>query len=149
MIYVQILKEEYIATVWRLEKECFPDDPWSREMFESELNNPLSVFLTAVDDESDEVVGYGGVLFMYDTGHITNIAVGHAYRRKGIGRCILRLLTDVCRKCSMAEITLEVRSKNEKAKNLYLSEGFEVCGHRKRYYRDREDAVIMTKKLEG
>lgn len=149
LICVRTLSKDNIDDVWRLEQICFPEDPWSKNMFESELDNPLSVFLAAYDEESNELAAYGGVWLMYDIGNITNIAVNPSYRGEGIGRELLRLLEKLCRERGMNEITLEVREKNEPAKNLYLSEGYEECGLRKGYYRDRESAVIMTKKLKG
>ncbi len=149
MICVRTLSEDDIDAVWELEQICFPDDPWSRSMFESELDNSLSVFLTAFDEETGELAAYGGMWLMYDSGNITNIAVRPSYRREGIGRRILRLLEKICRERGMEEITLEVRSKNEAAQCLYSSEEFEICGLRKGYYRNHEDAVIMTKKLKG
>lgn len=147
MIHVRLLTDSDIDAVWRLEEECFADDPWSREMFEKELENPLSVFLIAEDEDARELVGYGGVWFMYDSANITNIAVKPDFRREGIGKYLLELLIKISRENKMNEITLEVRASNEAAKKLYESEGFDICGLRKRYYRNREDALIMTKEL--
>ena len=59
MICVRTLSEGDIDAVWELEQICFPDDPWSRSMFESELDNSLSVFLTAFDEETGELAAYG------------------------------------------------------------------------------------------
>jgi ribosomal-protein-alanine N-acetyltransferase len=40
---------------------------------------------------------------------------------------------------------LEVRAGNEAAQTLYRKFGFEVVGHRPRYYQDNhEDALLMT-----
>ena len=149
MICIGLLTEKEIDEVLELERICFPDDPWGRLSFENELDNPLSVFLIAADEETEKIVGYGGVWMIYDSGNITNIAVHPDYRRGGIGRKLLRTLIDICREKRMSDITLEVRSTNDFAQRLYKSEGFEVCGLRKRYYRGVEDAIIMTKKLRG
>ncbi len=147
MIQISILTSDMLDEVLKLEQICFPDDPWGRLSFENELTNPLSVFLVAKDDETNTVIGYGGVWFMYDAGNITNIAVHPQYRREGIGSNILALLTDICIENSMDTITLEVRESNLPAKALYESKGFSVCGIRKRYYQGKEDALIMTKEL--
>lgn len=147
MIKIALLTADDIDEVFELEQICFPDDPWGRLSFENELENPLSVFLTAYDEEAEKIAGYGGVWLMYDSGNITNIAVHPDYRREGIGRKILGVLTDICTEKGMEEITLEVREGNIPARSLYESEGFENCGVRKRYYKGMEDAVIMTKEL--
>lgn len=147
MIQIGILTEDLLDEVISLEQICFPDDPWGRLSFENELSNPLSVFLIAKDEDTGNVIGYGGVWLMYDAGNITNIAVHPQYRREGIGRKILALLTDICMEKRMDTITLEVRESNLPARALYEAEGFSVCGIRKKYYQGKEDALIMTKEL--
>ena len=99
------------------------------------------------DTEVGAILGYGGVWLMYDTGNVTNLAVSPDCQRQGLGRRLLAKLIDVCIEESMASITLEVRRSNTAAKALYASMGFTVQGMRKQYYKDREDAVIMTKDL--
>lgn len=148
MIRIETLTSTTLDEVFELEQICFPDDPWGKMSFENELDNPRSVFLVAIDEEKNKVVAYGGVWIVYDMGEITNIAVHPDYRREGIGKNILKLLTDICRENNMLGITLEVRESNTGAKALYQNEGFVVCGLRKRYYQGIEDAIIMTKEFE-
>ncbi len=148
MITFEMLDENNVYEVWELEKLCFAD-PWELGAFESELSNRISVYIVARDAESGAVVGYGGVWMMYDCANITNIAVAPDYRRGGLGGEILRLLTEVSRENAMDSITLEVRVSNEAAIALYKKYGFEQCGLRKRYYKDNEDAVLMTKMICG
>ena len=147
MIRMEVLSTERIEEVLEIERICFPHDPWSRLSFENELKNPLSVFLIAVDEETNKMIGYGGVWLMYDAGNITNVAVHPDYRREGIGSKILSLLTDICIEKGMETITLEVRESNRSAQALYEKDGFSVCGIRKKYYQGKEDALIMTKNL--
>ena len=44
-------------------------------------------------------------------------------------------------------MTLEVRSSNTVAQNLYRKYGFKMAGVRKEYYSDREDEIIMWNQL--
>ncbi len=147
MIQIAPLKDADIDIVLTIEKRCFPNDPWNRISFEEELQNPLSRFYVLTDTEVGAILGYGGVWLMYDTGNVTNLAVSPDCRRQGLGRRLLTKLIDVCIEENMASITLEVRRSNTAAKALYASMGFTVQGMRKQYYKDREDAVIMTKDL--
>ena len=48
------MTSEHVAQVAALEKLCF-SDPWSENSVASELNNPLSFWLVAVD--GDRVAG--------------------------------------------------------------------------------------------
>lgn len=147
MIRLEFFSEDRIEEILKLENLCFPDDPWGRLSFENELSNPLSAFIIAINEEENKIIGYGGVWLMYDVGNITNIAVHPDYRREGIGTKILSVLTDICIEKGMASITLEVRAGNIAAQAMYQRNGFSLCGRRKNYYRDKEDALIMTKAL--
>ena len=146
MISFEMLSEENVGEVWELEKRCF-SDPWELKAFTSELDNKISVYFAARDEESGKVVGYAGVWMMYDCADITNIAVDPEYRREGLGGKMLELLTNVSRDRGMESITLEVRASNIPAISLYEKYGFERSGLRKRYYKDNEDAILMTKML--
>ncbi len=148
MISLTLLQKSEIDEILQLELLCFPEDPWSRMSFENELENPLSVFFVARDEESGRMMGYAGIWLMYDVADITNIAVHPEYRREGIGRKLLNLLIQIAKEKNMTAITLEVRTGNLAAQKLYESAGFIHCGTRKRYYQGKEDAMIMTLELE-
>ncbi len=146
MIIFEMLSEDNVSEVWELEKICF-DDPWDIKAFTSELDNKISVYFAARDEESKKIVGYAGVWMMYDCANITNIAVAPEYRREGLGGKMLELLINVSRERKMETITLEVRASNSAAIALYEKYGFVKCGLRRRYYQGNEDAVIMTRQL--
>ena len=146
MIKFEMLSRDNIDEVYALEKVCF-EDPWSFESFESELSNKISVYIVARDEETDKIVGYGGVWMMYDCGDITNIAVSPESRRMGLGEKILELLTNISREKGMESLGLEVRASNDAAIGLYEKCGFTPCGIRKRYYKGKEDAILMSKSL--
>lgn len=148
MIRFEILSKENVKNVWELEKLCF-DEPWSLNSFEAELDNKMSEYIVAIDEETGSVVGYAGVWLMYDCADITNIAVSPKIRRCGLGEKLLALLVDISRERGMRSITLEVRISNAPAISLYKKCGFEECGLRKRYYRGNEDALLMSKALGG
>ena len=148
VIQINPISETILPALYELECLCFPQDPWSPASFRQELANPLSVFLAATETSTGRIVGYGGVWLMYDAGNITNIAVHPDFRRMGIGTALLCRLLQVCRERAMNSMTLEVRKGNHGAIALYESFGFQICGLRKRYYQDREDALIMTLEIE-
>lgn len=131
--------------VCKIENGCF-SHPWSRHSLEAELNNPTSLFYTAVED--DKVIGYIGMSTVIDEGYIFNVAVDENHRKKGVGTALIQELVTYGKKNNFAFITLEVRQSNEKAISLYSHFGFIKAGERKNYYRDPcETAVLMTKYL--
>lgn len=145
-IKFELMNESHIDDMLKIEKKCFPDEPWTRKMFESELENMISAFLVGVD-ESGAAVCFGGMWLIADTAEITNIAVDPDHRRLGLGEKTLSLLCDICRERGVSRINLEVRDGNDAAIGLYEKFGFEPVGRRKKYYDNKFDAILMTKKL--
>jgi ribosomal-protein-alanine N-acetyltransferase len=73
-----------------------------------------------------------------------NVAVAHAYRRRGIASALLERMFEVTETDPRRGYTLEVRVSNGGAIRLYERLGFEPRGIRRGYYTDnREDALIM------
>lgn len=142
MIKFELLSEDNVREVWELEKRCF-DDPWTYKMFESELDNRISVYIVGRDIDCGAVAAYGGVWMMYDSADITNVAVAPEYRREGLGSELLRLLVKVCTERGIKTVNLEVKASNSAALALYEKFGFVRCGLRKKYYHNTDDAVLM------
>ena len=59
---------DHLDEVAELERICF-STPWSRNMLAEELDNYLSAFLVALDD-NDKVAGYAGLQAVLDEGYI-------------------------------------------------------------------------------
>ena len=137
------MNADHLDEVAELERICF-STPWSRNMLAEELDNLLSAFLVALDD-NDKVVGYAGVQIILDEGYITNVAVRPECRRQGIAAKLLQVFLDFAKANKLAFLTLEVRASNYDAIALYGSRGFRSVGRRKNYYEHpKEDAIIMT-----
>lgn len=137
------LKKENIDDIYFISTLCFPK-PWLRESFEMEYNNDIARYIVAIKD--NKVIGYGGVWFVVDEGHITNIAVHPDYRRQGAASAILKNLISLCMESSINSMMLEVRKSNLPAQKLYTNFGFKPEGIRKKYYDHIEDAIIMWKR---
>lgn len=145
-IAVTEMKAEHIARIAELEKECF-SAPWSENALAEELCNPDSHFLVA---ECCEIAGYIGVQEICGEAYITNVAVFENFRKKGIGRMLLRAAAEGASSRNCEFITLEVRVSNAAAIALYESEGFEKVGIRKNFYASPvEDGAIYTKYFSG
>lgn len=130
--------------VAELEAECF-SHPWARKDIEESFNNPAYHFFVCRDD-SGETIGYICYYQVRDEAFVNNFCVSAKSRRQGAGRLLLQRAEESAKGDGASFLSLEVRSKNEPAINLYESEGFSVEGVRRRYYSDPDDdAYIMTK----
>jgi ribosomal-protein-alanine N-acetyltransferase len=141
---IKRLHPENLDALYRLEKASF-DEPWSRETFKNEFNNTLSRYFGVFYRE--KLIAYGGYWKVIDEGHITNIAVHPRYRRKGIGAALLKSLLIFGSGEGLYRFTLEVRKSNSDAINLYTKASFAICGERRNYYSNGEDAFIMWASL--
>ena len=143
MIRLEWMTDAHVAQVAELEKLCF-SDPWSENSVASELKNPLSLWLVALDGAT--VAGYVGSQSVLDEADMMNIAVHPDYRRKGIARQLVTELVAALAKKGVHSLALEVRASNAPAIALYEQLGFQQVGRRPNYYRNpKEDALILRK----
>lgn len=129
-------------------KDCLQeefDEFWTPNILKSELESPNSKYIVA--KENEKIVGFAGIIISIDDTEITNIVTKKAERKRGIGTLLLDKLIEITKKENRDKISLEVNENNIEAKNLYIKNGFEIVGRRKKYYNGIDDAIIMTKFL--
>jgi ribosomal-protein-alanine N-acetyltransferase len=138
---IRPMAEKDIEQVWNMENEIFTT-PWSMNSFESSINSMDNIYLVA--EEEGDIIGYCGLWGTIDEGQITNIAVREDRRGQHVGNKLLETLIEYGREMGLNAFTLEVRTSNEAAINLYHKFNFEDSGIRKDYYQKPvEDALIM------
>lgn len=146
MITIKSMRSVHIPQVAGLEKLCF-SEPWSENSLTSELNNPLSLWLVALD--GDCVAGYVGSQSVMGESDMMNIAVDPNYRRKGVAAALVEELVRQLKERGNHCLTLEVRASNDVAIALYEKLQFVQIGRRPNYYRSpKEDALILRKEWQ-
>ena len=136
----------HVAQIAELEKVCF-SDPWSEKSILTELTNPLSCWIVAMDGE--KLVGYVGSQSVLGWADMMNLAVAPEYRRCGIAETLVHSLIASLKEGKNVCLTLEVRASNVPAIALYEKLGFIQVGRRPNYYHNpKEDALIMRKEWE-
>lgn len=121
------------------------DDFWTYDVLQEELNNPNSEYFVAKLENN--ILGFAGIWKAVDDVHITDIVVKKSNRQNGIGSKLLEKLIQTAEMQNFKSITLEVNEHNLPAINLYLKYGFKNVGFRKKYYGNKDNAIIMTKEL--
>lgn len=141
-IKIRPMTEADLPVVLALEREIFPD-PWPESGF---LQQITSLGWGAIVAESDgTIMGYACYMMVATEGHLTNIAVVEAHRRKLVAKRLLEAILQVIKKAGCEFILLEVRPSNEAAIAFYRKYGFQDFYHRPRYYRyPVEDALVMV-----
>jgi ribosomal-protein-alanine N-acetyltransferase len=137
------MTEDTVEAVAALEAVCF-STPWSEASIRSELENPYSIWLTAL--EEGNLAGYLGVQYGPDGGDIMTIATDPGFRGRGVGKRLLKTMVETLQEKNLQWLTLEVRPSNTPALKLYEAFGFRQVGKRPNYYKNpREDALLLTK----
>ena len=145
--HLRTVRAADVPQVAAIEAEAFTD-PWSLSSFRSLASGGLVWFRVAVDDDTDEVIGYILVWFAADEAELANIAVAPGMRGQGVGAALLDEALSAAEERGTVRMFLEVRDSNERARELYASRGFEEVGRRRSYYRRPvEDALILRRTL--
>ena len=122
------------------------DDFWNFEIFKEELVNNNSSYLVLRYD--DEIVCFGGIKIILDESNIMDIVTKKDKRNQGFAKFLLNELINLSKERNCISITLEVRENNLTAIHLYESFNFEEVGRRKKYYKNGDTAILMTRKLK-
>jgi len=145
-IVIRPMEINDLEKVLEIEKQSFPV-PWTQDLFFSELtrNRYARYFVLEKDNE---VAGYLGLWHKGSSFHITNIAITEKLRRKGYGKKFLKFIEKIAAIYGIKKISLEVRRSNCIAQDMYRKYGYKVMRVLRNYYQEeREDALVMEKKL--
>lgn len=131
--------------------------PWSQANFIDSLAAGYAAFVLrappaaakpASASSTPPLLGY--FLAMKGVGemHLLNISVAPEQQGRGLARLMLDVLCQQCREQACEQLWLEVRSSNDRARELYRRYGFVEVGLRRAYYPvlqgPREDAMLMS-----
>jgi ribosomal-protein-alanine N-acetyltransferase len=108
IVVEQLTSDEDLGGLLAVEQASFLN-PWTREMYVAELQNPGMSHLLVAKDAAGRVVGFCGFWQVLDEIHINNVAVLPEYRRQGIASLILGRVFSEGRRVGAGRATLEVR----------------------------------------
>jgi ribosomal-protein-alanine N-acetyltransferase len=139
---LRLAQRRDVGELLALEEAQFPE-PWTRGMLLDEiLNTRTRRYTVAV--ENKKIVGYLGVMFVFDELHVNTLGTQPGQEGRGIASS---LMDDAWRDASARGIkraTLEVATSNTRAQKFYYHYGFKPVGVRKNYYeRTHEDALVL------
>jgi ribosomal-protein-alanine N-acetyltransferase len=139
----ETMRRRHLRRVMEIEEGLYPR-PWTHRTFVTEISlmrEGARYYLVAY--VGDVLVGYGGLMFSGDDAHVTNVAVDPDWQGRGVATEIMLDLVILARDRGCLAMTLEVRHTNTAAQQLYRRFGFVPAGVRKKYYENKDDAIIM------
>ena len=148
-IRLREMRKADMPRIMALEKELFPEDAWTPDMFAGEFAQPASRRLYLVAEQGDALIGSAGMMFSGGSqADVVTLAVDPAHWGQGTGTALLCALVEEAGRRGYTEVLLEVRKDNPRARRLYLRHGFTEIGIRRGYYQPSGmDAVVMRKEL--
>ncbi|MDR1164680.1 MAG: ribosomal protein S18-alanine N-acetyltransferase [Deltaproteobacteria bacterium] len=138
------LRLSHVSKLLSLERACY-SDPWTASGLERELETDHArawgLFLDA------NLLAYVIAWLFSEEFHILKLTVSPYFRRLGLGEKLLRVAIGLASAEKARVVLLETHEGNLPARALYRKLGFREDGVRKNYYRNGEDAVLMSLKL--
>ena len=143
-----MIKELFIsdtATICALEKAAFSDG-WDEKMLISAFE--CGRFRAFGFFENGALVGFIG-FSLSDTADIELVATAAERRRKGIAEKLIAVAEEKIRESGICAVLLEVRENNAPARALYEKCGYKTIAVRRKYYKDGENALVMSKEIKS
>ena len=143
------MNKEDIETIVKGEEKVFGHSLGYVLIYSDLALNPYALYIVLEID--DEIHGYVG-MWITDNLEIINLYVDEEYQGMGFGSILMDFVIDVCEQSNISNLSLEVRSSNTKAINLYKKFGLKESHIRKNYYvnenKETEDAIVMVRTFE-
>lgn len=123
------------------------DDFWTVSQLKTEWMGDNRNYIVA--KQNQEIVGFAGMMLNPPEMEIMNIVTKKQVRGTGIGTHLLNKIIEIAKNNGIETIFLEVNETNFIAQRMYRKAGFLEIGVRKKYYHGKENAMIMSKKVNN
>jgi ribosomal-protein-alanine acetyltransferase len=138
-----------LDTIFKIEKECFALEAFSKQHLASLLRNPNSLSLLAKLDT--EIAGFMIALIhelkKEKIGHIHTVNVVTKAREMGVGFRLLEEAERILKEEGVKDCYLEVRMDNIPARKLYQKLGYIEVGELRDFYYPGGHGIKLKKEL--
>lgn len=142
-IRIRHMRVDDVERVVEIERQAFAM-AWTADMFMREIA-ASEESLTLVASQDDEIFGYAILWPVGPRLHLANVAVAREFRRRKVGWRLIRQVFAEARERECRRISLETRTSNHAAIDLFRKVGFRTVAISHGYYSDNgEDALVMV-----
>lgn len=133
-----------IEKIVAIEKKTWGDESWCFDEFLKCIYDPTwNNWIIESSNYGNTILGYGLQYTIGQQSHIANLCIDPDERGRGLGNILLRHMTDYARRFGCLTVTLEVKTTNIAAYNLYYKHGFRTISRLIQYYANDSDAYEM------
>ena len=118
---------------------------WTQARVQHFISGPESSVVVARREQ--HIAAFAIMHFGDEVAHLNLLAVAPEHRRQGLGRQIMRWLTETAIEAGVFRINLELLTRIEPARIFYERLGFDELGVVQGYYQGREAALRMSRRL--
>jgi len=110
-------------------------------------NEKCSFFVA--EEDNGRIVGYARLHFYKwnNSASIIDFLVNAEHRRKGIGTMLLKTAENFSRENKYRVLMFDTTLDNSPAIQLYLKNGYSICGYNDALYENGKTAIYLAKKL--
>jgi [ribosomal protein S18]-alanine N-acetyltransferase len=146
-VTVRPAAEADLGAIRALDAEVFGADAWGEVAWRGEWERVPATRHIVVAVEPGRVVGFAVLSVVAGVADLHRIAVGPAWRRRGIGVALAETLVAEARSRDCDRMLLEVEADNAAALALYGRLGFVEIARRSAYYGPGRDALVLERDL--
>ncbi len=137
---IRKIKPQHKTALIELSKNSFGEESWTEKQLEDAITDDNYICIGLLD--GDEMLSYLIAVQTLDDINIVSIATKEQHQKRGYASMLIKWMINLCFNVDKT-LSLEVKSKNEKAINLYTKLGFKTLHSRPKYYRDGDTALVM------
>lgn len=138
-------RPEHLPRVLEIERASFGAAAWPGSLFRELYARCRELFFVA--RTQGRVVGYVMSAIERGDAEVTSIAVDPVFRRRGVGRALMRHTLRHLKAAGARAVWLMVRSSDAGAVGFYRRLGFRAVGRAPGYYEDGTEALRMQRRL--
>ncbi len=145
---VEFAKVSDVTEIGNLSKKYIEHDlgwRYTPEKLKSVIRNKTKNIVVA--RKGNKLVGFGIMTYHEEQANLDLLAVKMIYRRRGIGKKIVKWLEEVALTAGIFNIFVQARKINDDAIKFYKKLGYEIIDEKSGYYRGQETGVIMSKNI--
>ena len=137
---IRKIKPIHLKEVYEISTQQFGEESWTFEQFETSITDDNYICVALL--YRAKVVSYIIAIQTLDDINILSVATKQEFKKQGLATKLIEWFKELSIAVEKT-LSLEVKSQNIPALNLYTKLGFCEVSKRKNYYKDGDTAIVM------